>query len=129
MIKYALDSKTNDIVYIDDAERKRVYKCQECRKQLILVKGDEKEYHYRHKVDSNCSGGQETITHQLARRFICEASEILTPDGVLTYTNARTHKKLGSIVPDVTVYVKRSPLYFEICVTHPVDEFKESIYR
>lgn len=130
IIKYALDSATNNVVFIDNAER-RFYKCQKCQQQLIPVKGEarKKEWHFRHKDESNCSGGQETLIHKLAKNIICENYKITISDETLIYSLARQEERFDSIIPDVTVLSDGSNIYFEIAVTNPIDILKENFYK
>jgi hypothetical protein len=130
IIKYALDLRTDDIVFIDNAERK-FHKCSKCQQRLTPVKGEarKKEWHFRHQIDSDCTGGQETLIHKLAKQFICENFQILIPYETLIYSQARQEKRFESIIPDVTVFANGHNVYFEVAVTNPVDTLKESFYK
>jgi hypothetical protein len=130
IIKYALDNKTNKLVFIDHASR-QLHQCLRCECDLVTVKGEarKKEWHFRHKVDSDCLGGQETVIHKLAKQIIVDNSQILIPDENLFYSKARQEERLNSIIPDVTVFSNGQNIYFEILVTHRVDSLKETFYK
>lgn len=130
IIKYALDLTAGDIVFIDNSDRK-FYKCRGCEKQLIPVKGEarKKEWHFRHLVDSDCKGGQETFVHQYAKQVIVDRLQMTIPKyGKINYTEAIAEKELVSIKPDVTAIYNGQKIYFEIAVTHFVEPEKKSFF-
>lgn len=49
----AINKITNEYVLPKMANKKDVYICPECNKDLILVQGKIKVHHFRHKVDTN----------------------------------------------------------------------------
>lgn len=130
IIKYALNLVTEDIVFIDNADRK-FYRCQECQKELTPVKGEarKREWHFRHQVDSDCKGGQETFVHQYAKQVIVARLQMAIPKyGKIDYTEAVAEKELISIRPDVTAIYNREEIYFEIAVKHFVEPSKKSVF-
>ena len=62
--RYGLHRFTGNVVYIFAAEKhSEDYICPECREAFVPVKGEVNAKHFRHKVDSECIGGQETAIH------------------------------------------------------------------
>jgi hypothetical protein len=49
----AINKLTGDYVYPKIANKKDLYICPECNKDLILVQGEIRVHHFRHKVDSS----------------------------------------------------------------------------
>lgn len=104
--------------------------CPECDKDFMAVQGEKKEWHFRHSIESSCSGGQETALHKMAKQILSENSLIQLPlYGQLLYTDPRTEKYVGKIRPDVIVKLDDdSDLCIEILVKHPVGVEKELVY-
>jgi competence CoiA-like predicted nuclease len=48
----AINKITQEYVYPKIANKKDEYICPECNKELILVQGNVRVHHFRHKVDS-----------------------------------------------------------------------------
>lgn len=45
--------------------------CPECRLDLVAVRGEVYEAHFRHMVEDNtCKGSDETLLHKLAKEII-----------------------------------------------------------
>lgn len=132
-IKYTLDKVTGKPVHIRNASNGLDCNCicaeSECGKIMIAVQGDVNEWHFRHDIESNCKGGQETAIHKLAKQFIVENSQIQIPGETLIYTNARQEERLSSIIPDVTVVANGQNIHFEVVVTNPIDGIKEMFYK
>ena len=47
----------------------------------------------------------------------------------MLYSQARQEERFESIIPDVTVFANGHNTYFEILVTHRVDNLKETFYK
>ncbi|RDI11262.1 competence protein CoiA family protein [Flavobacterium sp. AG291] len=130
-IKYGYHEPTGKVVHIFAARNGLSCQCRcfECNEKLEAVQGTKKEWHFRHNSTSSCKGGPETALHQLAKQIIVENAEIKLPQTILTYTNAFMEQRLGQFTPDVTVSSRQGKVYFEICVTHTIDNPKEQFYR
>lgn len=103
--------------------------CIECGGKLVAVQGQVREKHFRHYDETNCLGGQETALHKLAKRIIVESSEIHIPEqGKINYSEAVEEQQLGAFRPDVTAITNGEPIYFEVVVTHRIDESKWAFY-
>lgn len=127
-LKYAFVSGTKEPVFIKGAKRTEVYACCKCGEQLIPVMGVIYDWHYRHKIYSECSGGPETAVHLLTKQFICESNRMRVASGYLNYENPKSEIEFGSIVPDVTAIANGMGLFFEVVVTHDMDSKKRQVY-
>ena len=119
--------------------------CPECKTPLIAKKGDIREHHFAHSVDTNCSGGVESSLHWLAKKvFSVRPIIILPPMGIIypkskelgrfpqhafRITSAKVETKIGGFVPDVLIDIYGVMVAVEIFVTHKVDERKKEQLR
>ena len=67
----------NKPIWIHNYVNEEVY-CADCKHPMIAVKGKEKQHHFRHKVNSNCSSDSESALHY-SKKF--EIAEILKECG------------------------------------------------
>jgi hypothetical protein len=82
----AINKLTGAYVYPKIANKKDHYICPECNKDLIIVKGNIRAHHFRHKVDSinpchNYSNPSETQIHKDAKmllKYLLESKEPIT---------------------------------------------------
>jgi hypothetical protein len=92
------------------------YVCGCCGEWLIPVQGDQREWHYRHKVDTNCNGAPMTMVHRMAQQILLENNRVVAPGkiGFLNYTTAIGEVPVGSYGADVGIDVggKRSTSKF-----------------
>ena len=80
----AINKLTSDYVYPKIANKKDEYICPECNKDLILVQGDIRVHHFRHKVDSispchHYSKSTESQIHKDAKMLLKTLLENKTP--------------------------------------------------
>jgi hypothetical protein len=70
----AINTLTSEYVYPRIANKKDKYHCPECEKELILVKGEIRVHHFRHKKDDNpCnhySHPTESQVHKDAKKIL-----------------------------------------------------------
>ena len=70
----AINTLTDEYVYPRIANKKDKYHCPECEKELILVKGEIRVHHFRHKKDENpCrhySHPTESQVHKDAKKLL-----------------------------------------------------------
>ena len=70
----AINTLTGEYVYPKIANKKDKYHCPECEKELILVKGEIRVHHFRHKKDDNpCrhySHPTESQVHKDAKKLL-----------------------------------------------------------
>lgn len=131
IIKYALEKTTLKAIFIDKVPKGLACNCicAKCGYDMIAVKGQKNEKHFRHHVESDCSGGPETAIHKMAKQIIAENTNIYIPGRLLIYNNPIIEKKLEAIVPDVKVNTDQGDVYFEIVVNNPVDQEKINLYK
>ena len=132
IIKYAFDRSSGNVIFIDNADNGLGCncKCAKCNKVMVAVQGEakKKEWHFRHHEETDCSGGQETAIHKLAKQIIVSNRQIAIPGEVLDYTGAQAEKTFLSVIPDVTVIIDGLNIHFEITVTHGIDSAKRNFY-
>lgn len=135
IIKYAIDNTTKNIIHIDNADNGLNCNCNcaKCGARMVAVQGksiNHREWHFRHHIESDCLGGQETAIHKLAKQIIADNTQIVIPNGILFYTSPRLENRFESIIPDISVTSTSDgiDIHFEILVTHPVDSLKEEFY-
>ena len=67
-------SLSGDIIHINDAHKHYNYRCIECDKELVVVKGNILAHHFRHKVNDfykSCGGGTgESELHKISKLII-----------------------------------------------------------
>lgn len=103
--------------------------CFGCGEPLIAALGEINIDHFRHVGSSECSGGQETAIHESAKEILVEKCFINTARfGTIHFTDAFAEEQLASKRPDVTAVFQERPIYFEIAVTHFIDNKKRNIY-
>lgn len=134
----------------------RGLRCPECRHPLIPVHPAARAKHFRHAIDSSCSGGLETVAHRVAKQILCDGltlmlpertclrwphpsglrtSEILAPLSAVSVIGGRQEVTLASgHRADVICDVQRRhrqirPLLVEVCVHHSVDDAKAAALR
>lgn|GEM_PF-5967608 len=70
-LSYAYNgSKLHHITEVSD--RNKVYTCPFCKEKVWFKKGNEREHHFAHQANSNCSVSQETILHFNAKHYLAD---------------------------------------------------------
>ncbi|WP_161568118.1 competence protein CoiA family protein [Exiguobacterium sp. SH0S1] len=70
-LSYAYNgSKLHHITEVND--RSKVYTCPFCKEQVWFKKGEEREHHFAHQANSNCSASPETILHFHAKHYLAD---------------------------------------------------------
>jgi hypothetical protein len=72
-------TKNGQHVWIKNYNDEEIY-CVDCNHPMTAVKGREKQHHFRHKVDSNCSSDSEGAKHYSKKH---EIAEILKECGIV----------------------------------------------
>ena len=127
--------KEGKLVSIADAERglKCNCTCTKCGKPLVAKKGEVKDHHFAHSVDSDCTG--ETLKHYMAKQEIAEKKYLHLPSPNLlkdTYsmTDFKTvelEKRIGDsryIADVICTHESGKQIIIEIVVTHDLDADK-----
>lgn len=131
-MKIAIHEPTQTFVHVDNAERGLACKCicPECEQQLEAVKGEIRDWHFRHHKESDCKGGQETALHKLVKQIICEANQIAVPTkGKVNYGEAIQEKSIGQFRADVGAKSNGKELLFEVVVFHETETRKRDFYQ
>ena len=106
-------------------------KCPECGSDLVAVRGEIYEHHFRHyNEDIECGGNDESLIHSLAKKIIIEHNKLILPIiGEIEYINAIKEKSIDIFRTDVEFEMNGEKVYVEIFVTHSVDESKELYFK
>lgn len=129
--KLAIDKQTNAPLSIENVESgsKCNAKCADCGADFIAAKGEKNKWHFRHSVESDCKGGQETALHKLAKEIICRNLEMqITKSFRLHYTKPISELNQDDFRPDVTAQYGNEKLYFEVVVHNPLSPRKANDY-
>lgn len=137
--------QNDKLVYIEEVESgiKCNCYCHACGEPLIARKGNIKKHHFAHKSGTECHYGCQTSLHLMAKDILSKIKKIKLPALGILFDGAHKEKKvlpsknididyveleckIGSIIPDVVVYVDGRPLCIEIFVTHEIDEEKRN---
>lgn len=118
------------------------FTCPGCSESLVFVSESapgkrSQRRHFRHEVDTECSGGPETALHHWSKRIVAEACTIQLPRHVVeykglqeiyddewTYHKSEVESWRDGIQPDVILHKARGELAVEIRVWHEVDAHK-----
>ena len=119
-------------VSIDDAQKGQEYICENCNHPMIPVRGEEREWHFRHKEVSPGCNHDEWLHNRLVQLLyerLCseEQFKIKCPDYEIYSRNVAAEKErmYRSFRPDILIKESNDEVYFlEICVTHPCTEEK-----
>lgn len=129
--KLGLDKDSMNPVPIEKSNRGKNCNviCADCKQDFIAAKGEKNEWHYRHSVESDCKGGQESALHKLAKEIICRNSEMIVPKNArINYTNPISEINQDEFRPDITAKYGDENLYFEVVVKNPVSPKKANHY-
>lgn len=100
--------------------------CLKCEEKLEAIQGEIRTKHFRHYTNKECEGSQETALHELGKQILVNSSQINIPRlGSITYTDAEAEKRQENIRPDVSAKHGGQSIYFEIFVSHLVDQKKD----
>ena len=123
------------LCFVEDVERglKCACVCPCCEGALIARKGAIKVAHFAHHRE-DCGKGLETALHMMAKEILEERREIALPELAIppklyTIEKVDLERRLGDVIPDVTVYIEGQPILIEIIVTHGIDQKKSKAIR
>ena len=129
-IQIAHGLKEGKLVSIADVERglKCNCTCTKCGKPLVAKKGEVKDHHFAHSVDSVCTG--DTVEHYMAKQEIAEKKYLHLPHPIKdTYsmTDFKTvelEKRIGDsryIADVICPHESGKQIIIEIVATHDLD--------
>lgn len=135
-LKLAYGMQNARLSYIDDVERglNSGCTCPACELPLVARKGPIRVAHFAHHQGNDCGKGIGTALHHMAKEILENRQEIALPkpaDPTKLYAIEKVdlEKRLGDIVPDVTVYIEGRPILIEVVVTHGIEEQKRKAIR
>lgn len=107
--------------------------CYKCGKSLLAIQGKSgksREWHFRHEVESNCTGAPESALHKLAKQILQDSTSMVIPKhGRINYANCQTECGYLGRISDVQAILKGGEVIcFEIFNKHAVDEAKAAFY-
>jgi hypothetical protein len=129
--RIAILKSTGKPISIEKAERglKCNAMCADCKQDFVAAKGEVNKWHFRHSVESDCNGGQETALHKLAKEIICRNLNIqVTKEARIQYSNPVAEINQNEFRPDITAQYGEEKLYFEVVVHNPVNPKKANDY-
>ena len=88
-------TKNGQHVWIKNYNDEEIY-CVDCNHPMVAVRGREKQHHFRHKVDFNCSSDSESAKHYSKKH---EIAEIL--------------KECGAVKVEGTIGKYKADVFFE----------------
>ncbi len=128
--------RSGNPIHIDRSDNGQSCKCvcYECGKSLLAIQGKSeksREWHFRHQVESDCPGAQESALHKLAKQILQDSTRMDIPThGKINYANCQTECGYLGRVPDVQAILDSGEVIcFEIFNKHAVDETKAAFYR
>lgn len=69
-----------------DKEKYQDIRCVSCSQPLVPNQGSKYEWHFKHKTDTNCTGGSaETILHKIAKTIFKKDEEFCIPPVMLQF--------------------------------------------
>lgn len=131
IIKIAFHLPTQKFIHIDNASNGLSCNCEclKCNERLEAIQGEVRTKHFRHHTNLNCEGSQETALHELGKQILVDNYEIAIPKhGTIKYLNAVAEKRLETKRPDVSATFDGQQIFFEIFVSHAVDNGKEKFF-
>lgn len=131
-VKIAYHTPCEKLIHIDKAENGLRCNCicLACDEPLEARQGGKRDWHFKHHINVNCSGSQETALHELAKQILLGNTHVEVPKyGRISYSEAVAEKKLDQIRPDVSAVYNGQPIYFEVFVSNAVDEGKKKFFK
>lgn len=133
-ITLAKEDASGLVQHINDVTKEKglLYQCVGCGKEMIVVKSDarNRDWHFRHKVESDCAGGRDKALHDYAVQVLMENAEVKVSKKIhIQYSNPRKEVTILGKRSDVTVTFENEDVHFEVFVTHDLDKAKIDIYK
>jgi hypothetical protein len=143
-LKLPYGLRGDELLYIAEVQRGRNCDCvcPACREPLIARKGTSVRHHFAHDKGATCEHGVQTALHMAAKNILATEGHIhlpafdiafsspkaawRVPSQRIVFDRVQLEKRVGTIVPDLFVYVGQQPLMIEIAVTHRINADKEA---
>ena len=133
-ISLAKQESTGVVQHINEVDKQEgfVFICVGCGKEMIVVKSKprKRDWHFRHAIESNCTGGKDTALHDYAVQILTENEAItIRKDLHISYSNPRKEVTVFGKRSDVTVTHENEDVHFEVFVTHDLGQEKIDTYK
>jgi hypothetical protein len=133
-ISLAKQETTGVVQHINEVDKQQgfVFICVGCGKEMIVVKSRprKRDWHFRHAIESNCTGGKDTALHDYAAQILIENEAITIRENLhISYSNPRKEVTVFGKRSDVTVTHENTDVHFEIFVTHDLGQEKIDAYK
>jgi hypothetical protein len=132
IVKIALYKPTGQLMHIDNAYNGLSCDCVclKCGEKLEAIQGEIRIKHFRHHSNKDCQGSQESALHELGKQILVQNRQIQLPKiGLIEYSEPKAEKMFDRIRPDVTAIYDEQIVYFEVFVSHLVDEKKDKYIK
>ena len=131
---FAKEALTGRVCHIIEVSKNsgHSYFCVGCNCEMIMVKSEakKKEYHFRHKMETDCSGARDRALHDYAIQMIIDNNSIVINKNLkISYSNPRKEVGIFGKRSDVAVCYKNEDVHFEIFVTHDMEADKMEVYK
>lgn len=133
-ITLAINQSSGYVDHIDqvDKNNKFHYRFRGCEKDLIVVKSNarKKDWHFRHVIETSCSGAYDKALHDYAVQVILDNTSMIIEKYLrMEYSSPKKEQWIGAVRSDVKVVHNAEEIHIEIVVTHDMDENKLEYYR
>lgn len=127
----AIHDPSDKVLHISQAANGKNCQCRcvECGEMLEAVQGEIRVHHFRHTVDSDCKGGQETALHRFIKEIIACNNRVALPNGIVGYSNVRIEKYIDNKRPDAIISIDGDDHFVEVIVTSEIDSAKELFFQ
>jgi hypothetical protein len=144
-------NQNNEPVHINQVKRGKKCNlvCPACREPLIAVKGNTRQHHFRHEVESECARNPESAIHSVAKKMIAREMKINLPKyecslsgrdskgiehktepetvvngGFVYFDSVQEEKELHGMIVDILAEKDNKQIIVEIFYRHKVDDQK-----
>lgn len=126
--------QSENLVHIDDVNKldNQQFICLGCAASLIAVKSKarKKDWHFRHFLQTDCSGSRDSALHSYAIQIMLDNSSIALPKiGRIIYHNPQREVAILNMRSDVMICNEGGDIHIEIFVTHDLDDTKIEKYQ
>lgn len=122
------------ILHINEVNKEEslFFSCPDCKQEMIVVKSKlrKKDWHFRHKIDSSCTGARDKALHDYAEQILLNSNSIkISKNLQISYSNPRKEVSFLGKRSDVAVTYENEDVHFEIFVHHDLSQEKRDLYN
>lgn len=120
----ALDKNNISLYAWETEKQQQPFYCPECKRNLVLKKGDRKEHHFAHEINANCKFGiGESQLHLSIKKEL-----FLYLKSQPNIKNCDLERYLGTVRPDLSMRINNIPIAIEIqCSNIPIETIQHRI--